>query len=43
MMDVPYKELVGSLMYAMVATRPNFFNVMIIVSQFMSDLLENIG
>jgi hypothetical protein len=38
MMDVSYKELVGSLMYAMVAIRPNLFNVVIIVSQFMLGL-----
>jgi hypothetical protein len=34
-MDMPYKELLGNLMYAKVATRRDFFNVMNIVNQFM--------
>jgi hypothetical protein len=37
MKDVPYTKLVGSLMYAMVATRPNLFNAVNIVHQFMSN------
>jgi hypothetical protein len=37
MKDVPYMKLVGNLMYAMVATRPNLSNAMNIVHQFMSN------
>jgi hypothetical protein len=36
MRGVPYKEAVGSLMYAMVATRPDLAFVVSLVSQFMS-------
>jgi hypothetical protein len=32
MMDVPYKELVSSLMYVIVAIRPNLSSAMSIVS-----------
>ncbi len=32
---MPYKKLVGNLMYAMVVTRPDFFNVANIINQFM--------
>ncbi len=35
MKDIPYKELVGNLMYAMVATIPYLYNAINIVSQFM--------
>jgi hypothetical protein len=34
MKDMPYMELVGNLMYATVATKPNLFNAMSIVHQF---------
>jgi hypothetical protein len=37
MKDVPCTELVGNLMYAMVATKLNFLNAMNIVRQFMLD------
>ncbi len=36
-MDVPYKELVDNLIYAMVATRLDLSNAMNIINQFMSD------
>ena len=36
MQDVPYKEAVGSLMYAMVATRPDLAFPMSVVSQHMA-------
>jgi hypothetical protein len=37
MKDIPYKELVRGLMYAMAATIPYLYNVIDIVSQFMFD------
>ncbi len=37
MKGVPYRELVGSLMYVMVATRPDLSNAVSIISQFMQD------
>ena len=38
MKPVPYAPIVGSLMYAMVATRPNIAHVIGIVSRFMDNL-----
>jgi ATP-binding cassette subfamily B (MDR/TAP) protein 1 len=38
MMKVPYASAVGSLMYAMVCTRPNIGYAVGVVSQFMSNL-----
>jgi hypothetical protein len=38
MKNISYKELVDSLMYAMVTTTPYLYNVINIVSQFMFDL-----
>ncbi len=37
MKGVPYRELVSSLMYVMVATRPDLSNAVSIISQFMQD------
>ncbi len=38
MMGVPYKELVGNLMYVMVAIGLDLSKAMSIISQFMSNL-----
>jgi hypothetical protein len=40
MIGVPYKELVGNLMYAMVAIGLDLSKVMSIISQFMSELFK---
>ena len=37
MMSVPYSSVVGSLMYAMVCTRPNIAFAVSLVSRFMSN------
>lgn len=37
MKGVPYRELVDSLMYVMVATKPDLSNAVSIISQFMQD------
>ena len=38
MMKVPYASAIGSLMYAMVCTRPDIGYVVGVVSRFMSNL-----
>ena len=38
MSKVPYSSAVGSLMYAMVCTRPDIAHVMGVVSRYMNDL-----
>ena len=38
MLQVPYSNAVGSLMYAMVCTRPNISHAVGIVSRFMHNL-----
>ena len=40
MKKVPYQSVVGSLMYAMVCTRPDLAYAVGVVSQFMSNLGE---
>ena len=38
MQKIPYASVVGSLMYAMVCTRPDIAHAVGVVSQFLSDL-----
>lgn len=37
MLKVPYTSVVGSLMYAMICTRPNIAHVVGVVSRFLSN------
>ena len=40
---IPYANLVGSIMYAMVCTRPDLSYAISIMSRYMAILAENIG